>query len=98
MSNIYIGPAGWAYKDWEGIVYPAAKQRGKRHPLEFVARYFDLVEINTSFYGHMRPENARQWSRMVAEINPHFLFTAKLYRGFTHSPVAVVEPTSAATI
>jgi uncharacterized protein YecE (DUF72 family) len=31
-------------------------------------------------------------------VNPRFVFTAKLYRAFTHSPVAVMEPTSAATI
>jgi uncharacterized protein YecE (DUF72 family) len=97
-ANIFIGPAGWAYKDWEGIVYPPAVKRGKRHPLEYIARYFDLVEINTSFYGHIRPENARQWLHIAAEVNPRFTFTAKLYRGFTHSPVAVVEATSAATI
>src|SRR5499427_3717417 len=34
----------------------------------------------------------------VAAVNPRFLFTAKLYRAFTHSPVPVMEPTSAATI
>ncbi len=31
-------------------------------------------------------------------MNKDFLFTAKLYRAFTHSPIAVMEPTSAATI
>jgi uncharacterized protein YecE (DUF72 family) len=31
-------------------------------------------------------------------VNKKFLFTAKLYRAFTHSPIAVMEPTSAATI
>ncbi len=31
-------------------------------------------------------------------MNKNFLFTAKLYRAFTHSPIAVMEPTSAATI
>jgi uncharacterized protein YecE (DUF72 family) len=31
-------------------------------------------------------------------VNKNFLFTAKLYRAFTHSPSAVMEPTSAATI
>jgi uncharacterized protein YecE (DUF72 family) len=38
------------------------------------------------------------WAKKVAAINPNFLFTAKLYRAFTHSPIAVMEPTSAATI
>ena len=97
-GKIVIGPAGWGYKDWEGIVYPPALKKARQHPLQFVARYFDLVEINTSFYGHIRPEVARQWSRLVADVNPHFIFTAKLHRSFTHSPVAVVESTSAATI
>ncbi|MBV8205514.1 MAG: DUF72 domain-containing protein [Acidobacteria bacterium] len=103
MAEVLIGPAGWAYKDWEGIVYPrglAAVRPAKRreHPLDFLAHYFDLVEINTSFYGHMKPEVARGWVQLVSAVNPRFRFTAKLNRAFTHSPVAVVEPTSALTI
>jgi uncharacterized protein YecE (DUF72 family) len=97
-STILIGPAGFSYKDWEGIVYPADLKKRKLHPLQFLARYFDLVEINTSFYGHIRPQNGRAWARMVADANPRFTFTAKLNRAFTHSPASVVEPTSAATI
>jgi uncharacterized protein YecE (DUF72 family) len=34
----------------------------------------------------------------VAAVNPRFQFTAKLHRSFTHSPLAVMGPTSAATI
>ena len=41
---------------------------------------------------------SKVWCRRVAEVNPNFQFTAKLYRSFTHSPLAVMEPTSAATI
>ena len=70
----------------------------KLHPLEYLARYFDTTEINTSFYGPLKPELAKLWCRNVAAVNPKFLFTAKLYRAFTHSPIAVMEPTSAATI
>ena len=97
MAAIYIGPAGWSYKDWEGIVYPPQLRR-QQHPVEYLARYFDLIEINTSFYGHIKPEWGKLWSRKAAAVNPRFLFTAKLNRAFTHSPIAVVEPTSAATI
>ena len=25
---IHFGPAGWLYKDWEGIVYPSPKPKG----------------------------------------------------------------------
>ncbi len=92
-----MGTAGWSYKDWDGIFYPPGMQRRKQHPLEILARCFDVVEINTSFYGHIRPELARLWARKAAEVNPQFVFTAKLHRSFTHSPLAVMEPTSAAT-
>jgi uncharacterized protein YecE (DUF72 family) len=97
-DNIRIGTAGWSYKDWEGIFYPPGMQRRKQHPLEYLARFFDTTEINTSFYGPLKPEVAKLWCRKVAAVNKKFLFTAKLYRAFTHSPIAVMEPTSAATI
>ena len=97
-ASIRIGTAGWSYKDWEGIFYPPGMQRRKLHPLEYLARFFDTAEINTSFYGPMKPEVAKLWCKRVAAVNPQFLFTAKLYRAFTHSPIAVMEPTSAASI
>ena len=96
--RIRIGTAGWSYKDWDGILYPPEVTRKKVHPVEFLARFFDVIEINTSFYGHIRPEIGRLWCRKAAAVNPNFLFTAKLHRSFTHSPLAVMEPTSAASI
>jgi uncharacterized protein YecE (DUF72 family) len=96
--RIRIGTAGWSYKDWDGILYPPEVTRKKVHPVEFMARFFDVIEINTSFYGHIRPELGRLWSRKAAAVNSDFLFTAKLHRSFTHSPLAVMEPTSAASI
>jgi uncharacterized protein YecE (DUF72 family) len=96
--KIRVGPAGWSYKDWEGVFYPPEMRRRKQHPLEIVARCFDVVEINSSFYGHIKPEIAKLWARKVEAVNPQFVFTAKLHRSFTHSPLAVMEPTSAATI
>jgi len=98
LSQIRVGPAGWSYKDWEGIFYPPGMQRRRQHPLEFVARCFDMVEVNTSFYGHIKPELAKLWARRAAAVNPDFIFTAKLHRSFTHSPLAAIEPTSAASI
>src|SRR6202040_3487355 len=71
--------------------------RKKIHQLEYLAHFFDVVEINTSFYGHIRPELAKIWVRKTA-FNPNFVFTAKLHKSFTHSPLAIMEPTSAASI
>ena len=76
------GPAGWSYPHWNSIVYPRPKPRGF-HPLEFLSGHFDVIEINTSFYQHLRPEVARLWLSRVSG-NPEFMFTAKLQRRFTH--------------
>jgi uncharacterized protein YecE (DUF72 family) len=97
MVNIRIGPAGWSYKDWDGTVYPDQIKKSK-HPVEYLAQYFDLIEINTSFYGHIKPELGKFWCRKAKAVKPNFLFTAKLNKAFTHSPIAVLESTSARTI
>jgi uncharacterized protein YecE (DUF72 family) len=95
LNRIYIGTAGWQYKDWNGKFYPP---KLKQPPLQFYAEYFDTVEINSSFYGHIRPSVAATWCKLVADVNPRFVFTAKLNRAFTHSPIAVIESTNASSI
>jgi uncharacterized protein YecE (DUF72 family) len=97
MAEVRVGTAGWSYKDWEGIVYPHGIRKTE-HPAAYLARFFDVIEINTSFYGHIRPELGKLWCRKVAAVNPGFLFTVKLHQSFTHSPNAVVEATSATTL
>lgn len=81
-GRILIGPAGWSYPDWHGIVYPSRRPRGF-HEASYLAEYFDTIEINTSFYNPLRPDHAAQWLDRIA-ANPHFLFTAKLWQKFTH--------------
>src|SRR5215467_14938818 len=79
---VRIGPAGWSYKDWEGIVYP--QKPGKSFdPLEYLARFFDTIEINSSFYRPPVPSTTKSWAKRVA-ANKQFAFTAKLHRLFTH--------------
>ncbi len=82
MATIRIGLAGWSYKDWSGIVYPSHRPRGFHEPA-YLSQFFDTLEINTSFYGPPRPDSCRQWIDYVA-ANQRFLFTAKLWRKFTH--------------
>lgn len=79
---IRFGVAGWDYPDWWGRVYPPTKPRGF-DPLAYLARYFDTIEINSTFY---RPASARSgagWAKRVAH-NRDFKFTAKLWQRFTH--------------
>jgi uncharacterized protein YecE (DUF72 family) len=79
---IRIGPAGWSYKDWEGVVYP--QKPGKNFdPLEYLARFFNAIEINSSFYRPPTVSTTKAWAKRVA-LNKEFTFTAKLHRLFTH--------------
>ena len=81
-NKTHIGPAGWSYKDWEGVVYPP-KAGSKFDPLSYLAQFFDTIEINSSFYRPPTASTTKSWARRVAE-NPAFTFTAKLHRVFTH--------------
>lgn len=82
QSLVHIGPAGWSYKDWEGIVYPP-KAGSKFDPLSYLSGFFDTIEINSSFYRPPTPATTKSWANRVAG-NPAFIFTAKLHRIFTH--------------
>jgi len=80
--TIRVGPAGWSYKDWNGIVYPP-RPGSKFDPLEYLATYFDTIEINSSFYRPPAASSSRAWAKRVTH-NRNFRFTAKLYQRFTH--------------
>jgi uncharacterized protein YecE (DUF72 family) len=87
--TIRVGPAGWSYADWDGIVYPRPRSRAF-HEAEYLAQFFDTIEINTSFYQPLRATMAKSWVARV-EHNPNFKFTAKLWRRFTHERGATHE-------
>ena len=79
---IRVGPAGWSYKDWEGVVYP--QKPGKNFdPLEYLSRFFNTIEVNSSFYRPPTASTTESWARRV-EKSKDFTFTAKLHRVFTH--------------
>lgn len=79
---IRFGSAGWSYPDWEGIVYPAPRARGF-DALAYLASFVDCIEVNVSFYRIPRKESAASWAERVGG-KEGFLFTVKLWQGFTH--------------
>jgi uncharacterized protein YecE (DUF72 family) len=89
MPRIRVGPAGWSYADWKGIVYPKRKPRDF-HEITYLAGFFDTIEINTSFYNPLRPNITEQWIERTSS-NAQFLFTAKLWQRFTHRGGGTVE-------
>jgi len=81
-TGVRVGTAGWSYKDWYSIVYPDKPGKNFKE-LDFLSRFFNTIEINSTFY---RPPNSfmgSAWVRKVAH-NPNFKFTAKLWQRFTH--------------
>jgi uncharacterized protein YecE (DUF72 family) len=79
---IRCGPAGWAHKHWQDVIYPHGLGPDFS-ALEFLADRFDTLEITSSFNHMVRPETAGYWARLVS-ANRNFQFTAKLNRQFTH--------------
>lgn len=94
-NSIRVGTAGWNYRDWIGPVYPRQRPKGF-HELGYMAQFFDVLEINTSFYGTVRPATARKWLEEVAPF-PRFQFTAKLHQVFSHQMNPADPPPAADT-
>jgi uncharacterized protein YecE (DUF72 family) len=80
--RVHIGPAGWHYEDWDGIFYPVRRPRGF-DALDFVASYFTLVEINSTFYRVPPPATTRRWVERVRG-HDNFRFTIKAHQALTH--------------
>jgi len=74
-GRILVGTCNWA--DHEHF-YPPRLPAGER--LRHYARFFPLVEVDTTFYGIAKPQVAARW----AELTPrNFKFNVKAYRSLT---------------
>jgi uncharacterized protein YecE (DUF72 family) len=78
-----VGTSGWSYPpatgtgSWTGIFYPLAKA----DELKFYARYFNAVEVNSTFYRPCAPKTAESWAKRTPA---DFEFTIKAWQQFTH--------------
>lgn len=80
--HLYIGTAGWSYKDWIGPFYSQPQSRDYDW-LEFYSQYFNCVEVNSTYYTYVSPSTVRGWVNKVSDRD-EFLFTLKLHQDFTH--------------
>ena len=76
---VRIGCSGWNYKHWRERFYP--KGLPPRQWLDHYARFFDTVEVNSTFYRLPKQQAVANW---VSESPPGFLFTIKMSRYVTH--------------
>jgi uncharacterized protein YecE (DUF72 family) len=78
-KNLFIGTSGWSYAHWNKVFYTDIKPEDH---LPFYSKYFDTVEINSTFY-HTAPSNktVKNWHKQVPKS---FLFAVKANRFITH--------------
>ena len=74
-----IGCSGWSYKQWVGPFYPAGTR--PEEYLRLYAKVFDVVEIDSTFYGIPSPETVEKWYKSTPE---NFTFCPKFPREVTH--------------
>ena len=85
--RIRIGVAGWDYADWADVVYSSRTGTDK---LRSVAKRFDTIEINSTFYRPVSQKAATDWCTRIGHL-PHFRFTAKIWRRFTHERGTITQ-------
>lgn len=82
IPYLWIGTAGWSYKDWVGPFY--SQQQSKDYDwLEFYSQYFNCVEVNSTYYTYISPSTVRGWVNKVSD-REKFVFTIKMHQDFTH--------------
>jgi uncharacterized protein YecE (DUF72 family) len=78
-ARYLIGTSGWNYPHWRGRFYPATLPQ--RAWLEYYARHFSTVEINTTFY---RLPPVRTFVDWRVAVPGSFTFAVKASRFITH--------------
>ncbi len=80
QQKIRLGACAWSFEEWRGSFYPADLPQA--HWLEFYARYFPAVEVDSTFYGAPAENTVRRWVEMTPA---GFRFACKLPREITHA-------------
>jgi uncharacterized protein YecE (DUF72 family) len=80
MVRIYIGCAGWDYRDWIGTFYPKLLESHNR--LSFYTKYFNIIEINNTFYSLPKLSIVQNWN---VQVPADFKFTVKVWQEITHN-------------
>jgi uncharacterized protein YecE (DUF72 family) len=79
MKPVRIGCSGWNYPHWRERVYPRGVPPSRW--LEHYARWFDTVEVNSTFYRLASREAVAMWAQQTPD---DFVFALKASRYLTH--------------
>jgi uncharacterized protein YecE (DUF72 family) len=80
QQKIRLGACGWSFPEWRGSFYPLDLPESRW--LEFYARYFPAVEVDSTFYSAPAEDTIRRWTEMTPGT---FRFACKLPRQITHA-------------
>lgn len=77
--SMFVGTSGYSFADWVGPFYPRGTKSGDF--LDYYARHFPCVEVNSTYYGIPQPRVMEQMQRKTPE---RFRFIVKLNQAMTH--------------
>ena len=77
--KIRFGCSGWSYKSWIGGFYKAGTREADF--LKLYSKVYDMVEIDSTFYGIPEPGSVRKWHDSTPDS---FSFFPKMPRIITH--------------
>ena len=81
-STLRIGTSAFTAAGWPGAFYPPRLKSSDY--LSYYAQHFDVVEIDSTFYGTPRVSVVQSWDAKTPE---GFLFAAKVPQEITHQKV-----------
>jgi uncharacterized protein YecE (DUF72 family) len=79
-ERIHVGISGWHRPDWEDSVFAGLSPR--RHRIDRLLPYVEVLEIQQTAEGPLKPEIARLWMKKAA-ANPRLRLTAVLGHRFS---------------
>lgn len=90
-----IGCSGWSYDDWVGRFYPTELANRKGEWFAYYSRFFQTVEINSTFYRVPNDFMVKSWIEKGKQ-RIGFEFSVKLPQIVTHDSILKDSPDAAA--
>lgn len=88
MKSIRFGMAQWQHPAWVDWLYPRSEAASAR--LGHYAKFFNAVEVGSTFYTDVAPEQIARWASLVGQ---DFRFSFKVPRHISHQLAELDEST-----
>ena len=89
--TILVGCSGWSYDDWVGKFYPIELAGKKGEWFSYYAKYFQTVEINSTFYRPPGELQVQSWIKKAKDLKG-FEYSVKVPQLVTHKALVDEDP------